>query len=349
LRAAPRLPPVWRGVSLNDETLAATIVAALRGGQTEREFLASLYEEDVLFMFPTGHPDAERLLALRDRWRRRADICQQMQLRLATEEHEARKRAAASAGFADFDQLVYGQSEVSRAPEAVPHAILLAPEFAPEEIEHIRQRVAAAFLDQCAWFRSAGSPAEVPVETLGALDTAVPRARRFAEEHRARQTRLDEAALAEAAALRAEVDTMLRTARAFAKQSAGALHVRAGLQGVYETFQRLAARAHAEPAAHAHFDPIRRTLQRVGTPFVHIIDALDRLDHLARVRSVVLRDGWPLAIALVGLPFLARLPALLGLELVVVLGGLGWYGYERASAVDRIRRHAARFPVKVEE
>jgi tRNA A-37 threonylcarbamoyl transferase component Bud32 len=350
LRAAPGMPAVWRGSPLTDESLSTLTRAALNGGTQERLLLASIYEQDALLMFPEGHADGRRLLALRERWRRRADICQQVQLRLVTDEQEARRQVRASAAFANFDELVYGGgAERLTPPDPSPHPVLLAPEFAPEELERIRQRVAAAMLNHCPWFRGSVELARLGVEELAALEAAAPRARRFADEARGRQARTDEAAVKEAAALRADVDAMLRTARGFTSRTASSVNVRAGMQGVYETYQRLFGRAHAESAVHPHFEPIRRTLGRAGSRFLHIMESIDRLDYLGRLRTLVLRDGWPFAIAMILLPFVARLPALLGLELVICAGALGWYGYERAFALDRIRRYAARLPGEVED
>jgi len=350
LRAAPKLPAVWRGQPLTDEGLTAVVRAALAGQSSERDLLADLYEQDVLLMFPAGHPDSARLAALRERWRRRADICQQVQLRLSADEQEGRRAVAAISGYADVDELLYGGArDLQRMTGVLPHALLLAPEYVPEEVQCARERVAAALAAECSWFRAGDDPSRLGIEELAALDSVLPRVRRFAAEARARQARREEAAAAEAAALRGEVDAMLQTARAFAQGSGSVLHLRAGLQGVYETYQRLFARAHAESAAHANFEPVRRALARTGPRLVHMIEGIDRLDYLGRLRGLVLYQGWPFVLAVLLLPVVARLPALLGFEVVVAVAAIGWYALERTFVLDRIRRYAARLPSSVEE
>ena len=351
LRLVPDMPAVWRGVALDDESLADVVRRALAGERAAADFLKNLHDADALAVFAQRpRNDGPRLEALRQRWQARVAAFQVAEAALLQAEGEARTEDTRSKGVADPHDLMYGAASTMHPSASAPHALLLAPELAPEALAARRLSlvgVSAEIGDDAPWFGTAGSPVDASVDRLAALDLAAGRARDHARARREQRARERKAEGAQAQALRDELDDVLASTRAMAQEPLWRREPRQRLRQAYDTFFELHGKVYAAKVDAAAFEPTRRTLRRAVPAFQRLAKGLDRLDEMDRLHDIAWHQARGIVIAVVVVLFLLRYgPLILSVALLAGIG-LWWHAWRWFDALAELNAGLKLLPPRV--
>lgn len=164
LAAAPKLPPVWRGVPAHPEGVLAQARSALEGDAKAAAWLDSLFQDEVLSLFSRQGgvrlEEFEGLEALDKRWRSALDMVYRRWKsaqkyyrqgnRVSTPAEEKKGRVV------DFDTAVYGQNAVGNCPPSFEwHATLvlvLSDEGYRKALEEEIQQGVMEVAEDAPWF-----------------------------------------------------------------------------------------------------------------------------------------------------------------------------------------------------
>lgn len=347
---APELPPVWRSHSLMSAALAAQSVRAEKQDAQAAEWLVSVFNQKVLRELPAARFPVEAALAAR--WE--AAYARVDTLWRETEAQHLRKQPQQYApGVADFDALVFGQTQDMALPPPAqvhpPLLLALADEPFAQALHAQTSAELAPHVAETPWLATllaADDPAGwiVARRLLPHARKAAVVAQQHLQQHLAAQA-------AERAALVSRTNQALAALRDGCQLGWLADHFQrnttaAASQSLLALIEE--ARAEGLPAD----TPLMRTLQRAEPLVLRIQARLDEWEHAAHIHAVWRNRNFAQGIG--GFLFFAFLLAdelmprnlfiwlLIGFALVV-----GWRLWGIAKIRGAIRSLAKSLPLRV--
>ncbi|MBI1891948.1 MAG: protein kinase [Burkholderiales bacterium] len=181
LLLAPGIPPVWRGESIELPSILSRANQALKGDADAAHWLDLLYRHRVLEAYAdAGNQEAAEIV---QRWHAMCDKFDH-----AWEDGLAlidkNKPASGPDEYANFDQLVYGQTGPNRPATTDMHPRLLALAYDEQWAERLRMRLSAELVKiqtHCPWIGGMGDVQTMNPTSLLVLESLLPEARKAME------------------------------------------------------------------------------------------------------------------------------------------------------------------------
>jgi tRNA A-37 threonylcarbamoyl transferase component Bud32 len=341
---APGIVPAWRGESIELRAILARANAALKGDAPAQKWLDTLHRQRVLAIYANaGNAQCAELV---HRWGRACDdFAQAWATKLALLKDKAPGRSPGD--YANFDQLMYGQSEPDRPNLAVMHARLLALAYDDQWAQRLRQRLTAELASlsvHCPWLGELGDPHSLDGAALLVLEALLPQAREVAQHQQQANERARQQQLDDCKALGAELQVLLAGVRAAASGSLMLPTSCSDLRTSLDHYDEFIARMRASGRTDAAWLELCKAAGRPKTAagqLSHLVDAL------AERRAA--NTGW-LSLPMLGFAALAMLliPAMLGPRafywlLAAALAVLAWRLLPDYFMMREIRRWGDKF------
>lgn len=213
LHLAPGIPPVWRGETIELPSILARANLALKGDEEAERWLNLLYQNRVLEAYAkAGNREAADIV---QRWHLACDQFEQAwDAGLALIKAKAPARGPGE--YANYDLLVYGNSDPHPPSIAAMHPRLLAISYDARWSERLRQRLSAelaGLIVYCPWLADLGTPDTMDAASLLVLESLLPESKKVVERQIKANQRLRESEADECVELKAQLSAAAASIR----------------------------------------------------------------------------------------------------------------------------------------
>ena len=346
IKAAPDLPPVWRGAPVSEEAVFASARAAANGDEEAQAWLDSLYRDRVLELYAAAGHGALR--AIDQRWRGGWDDFVELWEAARVAEEKWRKAprdvgGAAGARAVSYDDLAFVATGRLELPaQRVINGPLLLAQTDASYVDALRGEVIAglgAVSGFCPWFDALWEKAQrhaigvvVARHLLAhAQDDAAMEARRQAATADARARIFDEA--------RDEMREQLAAVLAFVPSGDEELPAETvtellnAFNGFQLACQKVLRLGHADP----ELDALRATTEKLSSLGLAAQRALAESEEISGVNAIFLTpQRLVIGVVVVAAALLLRVPAVMLVVLAAAALAIGyrWYiGFRATEAV----------------
>jgi len=343
IKAAPGLPPIWRGEPLADDNLLAMAARASSGDAQAAQWLDELAAQQVLAVYASA--GATRLGEIERNWKAKGAEVQAQLERLLAAENElaaaAAKAARESDHPADMDELMFGGVELRRSLPRSLHADIVQCLLGKNYESLLRSQLlgrAVELAADCAWFAHFGAIESLNNAQLLALKASLPRAENWVKRVREQRERLRRHELDRIAALRSEFDHLLAQMRALDGADVGDAEGenRLALAAHVDAFRELDTRL-ADFTLVTEEGQIFRNMMSRTRPIINNIE-----QQLGSMRSwlvnVSITGGGSSLLVVIVVLAAALPPWMFALALFTTAAAFGWSGWRRRSARSELSR-----------
>ena len=194
IKAAPGLPPIWRGEPLAEDNLLAQAARASSGDAQAVQWLDELAAQQVLAVYAAA--GATRLGEIERNWKAKgAEVQAQLEQLRAAEKELAATAAKAERDSnrpADMDELMFGGVELRRSLPRSLHADIVQCLLGKNYESLLRRQLlvhAVELAADCAWFGYFGAVESLDSAQLLALKASLPKAENWAKRVREERER----------------------------------------------------------------------------------------------------------------------------------------------------------------
>lgn len=287
LHLAPGIPPVWQGETIELSTILSYANKALKGEIEAAHWLDNLYQHRVLEVYAAaGNLPAADLVK---RWHRAFDQFDQAwktKLALITEKSAARDPDE----IPDFDQLMYGRSDLHRPSPTSMHARLLAMSYDNSWAERLRSRIVAELLGlsaRCSWITDLGDPLQMDAASLLVLEALLPEAKKSVDHQLKKTVRDQKKRDQEYADLRDEFSSVIAGIRNTASTQLAMPSVIEDLRERLDDYLKLVAAIRSSGRTDPQWQDLKKQAQR-SQGIANVMG--EELDKLSEHRAV--SAGW---------------------------------------------------------